>query len=349
MKNLMLWACGLLLPFFNNSIYAQSSTSAHITGIDNDGYYTDTIVVNLAGTNQLWLVGQQARDLGYYADKADEVKTIFLTDLTKAYQSSLINTNSTEVHYFFNGPIARRIKAESADYVDARIDVAYEQIRLTMNLPKFHYTVHDLSNGNVWHLFASNPDSLIAQLSDLSLKMAINTVLADKKSVKRASKIVVQTDSNHYRITSPKPYYQASIELGPYVGATLVGGNLSPVLGGSAFYRHTNKYGRSTFKVGTSLTGFTFISMAGTEISGVSLMEAYDVFFAINLNARSRGKHQWFGIQGGIIKATDTKALNNAFKLGFLVDGVGNLDWSLDLIKTKGQGTIYGLTVKMPF
>ena len=348
MKNLMLWACGLLLPFLNPTVQAQT-TAALVTGLDQQGYYSDTLVVNLTGTNQLWLVGQQARDMKDYAEKVDEVKTTFLADLTKAYQNGLIRTTSTEVYYFYNGQTSRRIKAESAEYADAKVNVAFEQTRMSLNLPKFHFTLYDLSNGQEWHIFASNTDSVIAQLSEVSLKTAIKTMVADKRSVKRATKIVLQTDSNNYRITSPQPYYQASIEIGPYVGATLIGGNLSPVLGASGFYRHTNKYGRSILKVGGSLTGFSFMSMNGTEISKVSLMQAYDGFFAINLNSRSRGNHQWFGLQAGIIKAPDTKAMNNAFKFGVLVDGVGNLDWSLDFIKTKGQGTIYGLTVKMPF
>jgi hypothetical protein len=348
MKKLMLWASGIVLPFLNPTTNAQANVNVN-TGNAESTVYTDTLTVKLKGNNQLMIIGKSLKELTSYADKADGVKTTFLTDVTKAYQAQSIYNTATEVYYFYNSSTSRRIKSETATVTDAKVNVAYEQYRIINSLPKFHYTIYDLENGVELQVYMSTPDSLLAQLGEISLSTAIKTVVDNKRAVRRFQHAVLSTDNNTYKLLGEYPTFSASIEIAPYVGATLIGGNISPVLGASAFYRHTNKYGRSLLKVGGSLNGFTFMTMSGTDISKVSLIQSYDVFFAFNLNSRTKGQNQWFGMQGGILKAPNTPVLNNAYKVGFLVNGIGNLDWTLDLIKTKGMGTIYGLTVKMPF
>lgn len=344
----MLWACGIVLPFMYQHALAQRA-AALVTGLDNSRMCSDTLVVKLQGNGQLWIVGKQFEDVRVYAEKVDEVKTTFLADLTKAYQGGLIRNTSTEVYYFYNGQTSRRVKAEAPDYVDARINVTYEQLRITQSLPKFHYTIFDLANGQEWHLFINNSDSVMPLLSDISLKMAIQKIADDKKLVKKYTRFDVSTNVMPYTIEGKTKFHADFLEITPFFGVTLLGNQVSPVLGGTFSLRHNNKYDNPTYKTGLSLTGATLMSMNGTDISMVSVVNFYDAFFALNLNSRSKGKTQWIGLQGGLVKATDSPALKGAYKVGLTVDGLGGLGWSIDVIKTKHTGSIYGLTVKMPF
>lgn len=348
MKKLMLWASGIVLPFLNPTTNAQAYANVN-TGKAESTIYTDTLTVKLKGNNQLMIIGKSLKELADYADKADGVKTTFLTDVTKAYQAQSIYNTATEVYYFYNNSTSRRIKSETATVTDAKVNVAYEQYRIVNNLPKHHYTIYDLENGVELQLYMSTPDSLLAQLGEISLSTAIKTVVDNKRAVRRYQHAVLSTENNTYKLLGDYPSFHASIEIAPFAGIGLIGNTLTPTVGAIAQYRHTNKYGNPTFKVGGSLNAFTIVETLNSEITKVHLLRSYDGFVAFNMNTRSSEKASWIGLAGGLIKSNSLSTYNNAYKFGFIIDGVGAVNWELDFIKPKGQNTVYGLTMKMPF
>jgi hypothetical protein len=345
MKKILLWALGILLPFLNPTTHAQANENLSKGNTE----YTDTLTVKLKGNNQLMIIGKSLNELADYTDKADGVKTTFLNDVIKAYEANAINNNATEVYYFYNSSTSRRVKSETATVTDARVNVAYEQYRMKNNLPKHHYTIYDLENGVELQLYMSTPDSLLAQLGEISLSTAIKTVVDNKRAVRRFQHAVLSTDNNTYKLLGDYPYFQASIEVAPFAGISLIGNTLTPTEGILIQYRHTNKYGSPTFKTGGSINGYNVVHTSNGEITKVHLLASYDGFFAVNLNSRQKDKTCWIGLVGGVYKSSTLNSYHNASKLGFIIDGVGGLNWELDLIKPKNQEMMYGLTVKMPF
>ncbi len=347
MKKLMLWASGIVLPFLNPTTHAQANVYVN-TG-QTSAVYTDTLTVKLKGNNQLMIVGKSLKELADYADKADGVKTTFLTDVTKAYQAQSIYNTATEVYYFYNSSTSRRIKSETATVTDAKVNVGYEQYRIKNNLPKHHYTIYDLENGVELQVYMSTPDSLLAQLGEISLSTAIKTVVDNKRAVRRFQHAVLSTDNNSYKLLGDYPRFSASIEIAPFAGVGLIGNTFTPTVGAIAQYRHTNKYGKASFKVGASLNGYTMVQTLNSEITKVHLLRSYDGFIAFNMNTRTTEKASWLGVVGGVLKSNSLSSYNNAYKFGIMIDGVGAVNWELDFIKTKNQPSVYALTMKMPF
>lgn len=336
MKTIMLMAGAILLPFLNPTSKAQ-----------NEKLEADTLIVKLKGNNQILFTGKTLRELKDYETKADEVKTNFAIDVSKAYTNNSLSKTATEVHYFYNSPSQRRIKAEQAEYSDRRVDIEYEKNRMRLNLPRHKYTIHDIVNNHTWEIYFSNPDSLLSQIGEISMKEALATLEKDKKLLTKQTNITINTDSNLYKVSYTKTPLLKSLELTAFIGASIIGNRVSPSYGITATYVHRNKYRIPEYKIGLTQSVLHFIDVTPTDISNNSIIFAYDIFYVKNINIRSKNKVLGYGIQVG-------QTLGYP-KFGFVVEGVGLTNWSLDLINTSGkyftrnQQILLSLSMRLPF
>lgn len=349
MKKLMLLASVLTMPFLNGIKTAKAQATIN-NPMGNEVTIGDTIVVNLKQNNKVLIVGGSISKLKDFGSVADRLKTSFLNDINKAFNEQSIYPTAKEVHYFVQDENKRRIKAEAAEYSDKRVDVAYEVLRLKLDLPKYSYTIYNMDNGVRMMVFVNHPDSLLTQLGEVSLNEAITIAAKEKKVVRKNYKLEVSTDSSYYRVSNKLSAKADILEVNPYFGVTLLGNTFSPVVGAQMDLRFTNKYGIGKYRFGLGLTGLTMVERTNGDISAVNLITTYEGRFMYNTSPRVRGKSYWLGIQGGVLKTTNGGKLDNAIKFGFTTEGLGPLGWSVDFINTKDfKESIYSLTVRLPF
>lgn len=322
MKKTMLIAGVILLPFLNQQVNAQNSDLA-----------TDTLTIKLKGNNQILIVGQTYAQLKSYEEKADEVKTSFAIDISKAYSTNALTKTETQVHYFYNNASQRRIKAEQAEYSDRGVDIEYEIKRIQLNLPKHRYTVHDIGNNQTWEIYVSNPDSLLNQLGEISLKEAIQKALSEPKILRKQTNTIVSTDSSSYGISGKKAERLNTFEAAPFMGASIIGNRISPALGLTYSFVKRNKYNIPIYKIGLTQTMLHLVDGSSTEFRNANLLFSNDLFYVRNYNFRSKDNYLGIGAQVGTIL--------NSYKFGFLLEGVGRTNWSFDLIYPTNRSPIY--------
>lgn len=345
----MLTACVLTMPFLFGAFKANAQVTVN-NPMNSEVVMSDTIVVNLKQNNKVLIVGSSIKKLKDFGPAADRLKTSFLNDINKAFTEQSIYPTAKEVHYFVQDENKRRIKAEAAEYSDKRVDVAFEILRLKLDLPKYSYTIYNLNNGVRMMVFMNHPDSLLPQLGEVSLNEAIATATKDKKEIRKNYKLEISTDSNYYRVSNKLSARADILEVNPYFGLTLLGNTFSPVVGAQMDLRFTNKYGIGKYRFGLGMTGLTMVERINGDISAVNLITTYEARVMYNVSPRVRGKSYWLGIQGGVLKTTNGGKLDNAVKFGFATEGLGPLGWSIDFVKTKDfKESIYSLTVRLPF
>lgn len=309
----------------------------------------DTIVIPLGGNGKLLLLGARFEDYKAYAAKADRTKTYLINDLEKAYSQKQIPARAQEVHYFLYNEQKRRVKAETPEYSEYNVDVAYEVKRLELDLPKYHYVVHDLAAGMEWEVYVNNPDSVMLQLSELGMQAAIETALANRKQYRKYVKIEL---GNNMRIANEPARSLDMIQVSPIIGVTLLGNVMTPALGGNLELGFSNKYGIQQHRVGLAVYGLTLLQTNNNEVTGIQLINAYDLRWLYNAYGHSQAEPFWVGLQVGILKSKDLKSYDNAFKMGFAYER-RNIGWSFDFIKTKDswdtKKAIYSVTVRLPF
>ena len=349
MKNLMLKACVLTMPFLFASVNANAQLTVN-NPKQQEAKLSDTIVVHLKQNNKAIIVGASIDELKRFGPAADRLKTAFLTDINTAFKEQSIYPTAKEVHYFVQDENKRRIKAEAPEYTDNKINVAYEILRLKLDLPKYSYTIYNLNNGVQMMFFVNHPDSLLPQLGDVSLNEAIIIATNNKKTVRKNYKLEVDTDSNYYRISKKVSAKSDMLEVNPYLGITLLGNIFSPLIGVQADLMFTNKYGIGKYRIGINYAGLTLLERSNGDISDISLVSIFEGKFMYNISPKTRSNSYWLGIQGGVLKSTNGGNLNNALKFGFTTEGIGPFSYSIDFINTnKFKESIYNLTIRLPF
>lgn len=349
-RKMMLWACVTLLPFFNANAVAQSNNSLGFY-VAETPRFEDTLVIKLSGSGKAVITGLSLMELKELGDYAERLKTLFINDFTQAINNKQLSIDAEEVHYFVASESKRRIKSEAAEYTQNRVDVEFETNRLLMDLPKFHYAIHDIPHKLTVDVFVSNPDSLLTQLGGVSFTEAITKATEKKKLLRQYSKIEISTDSNQYRISN-KPNSRADLlEFSPIVGVGLIGNSWSPLTGAQLVFRFNNKYSIPFLKIGVDLTGFAFTEFSKGELVDLTVLNSYNGRVMFNYQSKKNIKPNWVGIQGGYISSPGNKTFNNGYKFGFAFDGGGAFTYSFDYIRYNGQGkdALLGFSVIMPF
>jgi hypothetical protein len=351
MKKQLFYAFVILMPVF----YLPMLATAQVTVTGPIGEYSevgDTIVIHLKQNNKVLIVGNTLNKLKDFGPTADRLKTAFLNDIGKAFSERTISSSALEVHYFVQDENKRRIKAEAAEYSEKRVDVAFEILRLKLDLPKFNYTIYNLNTGLRILVFMNHPDSLLSQLGEVSLNEAIVEATKNKKLIQNYYKVEVATDSNYVREIKRAGAKSYLFQVVPTVGVTLFGNTLSPVLGSQIDLRFNNKYGIGKYRVGFLFEGFPIIERTNGEITSINGMANLECRFLFNTLPYKRNNSYWLGVQAGFLIPSKDQIFNapEAFKFGFTTEVMGPFSWSFDLISIpKLEDSIYSLTVRLPF
>ncbi len=347
LKLLMLMACGVAMSLTN-----KSSAQWRVISPSNEALNTmsDTVIVKLKENNVLMLTGKTLKFYRAWAETADKVKTTFLVDFNKALSTQQISINAQSVYYFIDGENRRRLKTESPEYSENSVDVAFEIARMRLNLPKYQYTIIDITSGVTMQIFINNPDSLMPQLSEVSIQTAINKAFENKKLTREFYKVEISTDSNAYRVANVKQVRLASFEVTPFYGATLFGNSFSPILGAQFDLSFSNKYGNQFLRTGFDLTGFSLLETNKGELTKINLLNAYDFKLMYNLKPNVKSNGYWVGLGVGMITSNDLSSYDKAFKFGLIAEGIGPFRISIDFIQPRGyKDSFTGLSVKLPF
>jgi hypothetical protein len=351
MKKLLFIAFIVAMPIFFFPLHTTAQVT--VTGPIVDYYEVgDTIVVHLMQNNKVLIIGNTLNKLKDFGPTADRLKTAFLNDISKAFSERTISSSALEVHYFVQDENKRRIKAEAAEYSEKRVDVAFEILRLKLDLPKYNYTIYNLNTGMRILVFMNHPDSLISQLGEVSLNEAIVEATKSKKLIQNYYKVEVATDSNYVREIKRAGAKSYLFQFVPTVGVTLFGNTLSPVLGSQIDLRVNNKYGIGKYRVGFLFESFPIIERTNGEITSINGMANLECRFLVNTLPYKRNNSYWLGVQAGLLIPSNQQMFNapEAFKFGFTTEVMGPFSWSFDLISIpKLEESIYSLTVRLPF
>lgn len=348
MKKIMLLASGILFALAPLKMLAQEE-GVKVVGLSpQEQGFNDTLVIKLKGSDKILFVGDELKQMVKYQN-ADSLKQLFINDFEKATNDHSLSKDVQLVHYFVHESGKRRLKAENPEFSDNRIDPAYEIKRLNLDLPKFQYIIHDLNSGYEIQIYVDDPEELKAILSAVILNDAIHFAATDKKVLRRTYKLEMTGESNTtYKITGKTQGRQDAIWLGPSLGVGILGNAIAPVAGFDLMLSLSDKYSVGKFKTGLGYNVFPIVNSLNGEISNVNIVESYDLKFLFNQNVGTRGKSNWIGLQGGLMKSYNMSTYNNAYKIGLLYEGSGSFNYAFDFIRDKDK-YFYGLTVKIPF
>jgi hypothetical protein len=338
----------LALSWFclNQKVLAQAQWYADID-FPEDVYF-DTLHIVLPGNDKVLILGKEFKELKIFADKAEALKTTFIADLKAAYASGKLSTDAQEVYYFYKNASQRRVKAEAAEYTEKRVDVAQEMLRMDLLLPKHKFVILDMENKMEWQLYVNNPDSLVYKLENTNIKQAIEVGTANKKYRRQSTQLWVDTDSSAYSLLHFQHKRSLSFSVGPSVGLSVIGSKIAPNLGIWAMFQHQGKYGTSPYKFGLGLTEYIFADFDEGKISNYQHTRAIEAMLMFNTGWRSKNA-KWFGLQGGVIQSSAENELHNATKFSVISNGYGPFGWTFDMITTRSNKLIYGVTLNLPF
>lgn len=344
---MMLLACGVAMSFTNFTFAQLRVISPSAEALQT---MSDTVVIKLKENNVLMLTGKTLKFYQSWAEAADKVKTSFVVDFNNAVNKQQINKNAQSVYYFIGGENKRRLKTDAPEYSENSVDVAFEVERMRLNLPKYHYTIIDVASGVTMQVFMNNPDSLMSQLSEVSIQSAISKAFENKRLVREFYKVEVATDSNTYRIANSKQVRYSSIEVAPFYGATLFGNSFSPIIGAQFDLSFSNKYGNQFLRTGFDLTGFSLLETNNGELSKINLLNALDIKLIYNLKPNVKSNGYWVGFGVGMITSNDLSSYDKAFKFGLIAEGIGPFRISIDFVQPRGhKNSFTALSLKLPF
>lgn len=346
MKSKVIFAMALAWFCLNQPLFSQANW--YIDREFPDEIYSDTLHIELSGKDKVLLIGKEFKELGLFAEEAEALKTTFIADLKAAYAGGKLSGEEQEVYYFYKNASQRRIKAEAAEYSEKRVDVAQEMLRLDLNLPKYKFVILDIAHKMEWQVYVENPSELAAKLEAVNIKQAIEVGTANKKYRRQSTQLCVKTDSSAYSISHFQHKRSLSFSVGPSVGLSVIGSKIAPNLGIWAMFQHQGKYGTSPYKFGLGLTEYIFADFNEGKISNYQHTSAIEAMVMFNTGWRTKNA-KWFGLQGGIIQSSKENELHNATKFSVISNGYGPLGWTFDIITTRSNKLVYGVTLNLPF
>lgn len=332
-------ACGIFIALTQAKLHAQTQQEEHNARFS---HYNDTLFIKLLEGNKVIITGAQFRKLKDYS-QADSLKSLFLNDYDRAIADKTLPADASIIHYFAHSSGKRRIKAETAEYSDNKVDVAYEVTRLNLDLPKYQYYIHDLTRGYTILVYMNDPDKLKSALSTISLNEAIVTATKDKELCRQNAKIELTQDNSSYKVTGKQDKGLDMIVINPSLGVTVLGNTIAPIIGADMALLLNDKYSTGKYKIGLGYSVFPLAKMTDLSIADVNYVRSLQVNFMTNLNMHTE---LWFGLTGGFMKS-DIISYNKVFKAGLIFES--KVTYSFDIIFDRNDNRIAALTVKLPF
>jgi hypothetical protein len=357
MKKIMLMACGIFFVLAQSTVSAQVKNGIVKNGITNVQLgeyrtsYHDTLVITLQGSDKVLFIGNDLKKMVKY-QKADSLKMLFLNDFEKAVSEHSLTKDVQTLHYFVHSSGKRRLKAETPEYSDNKVDADYEIKRLDLDLPKYQYVIHDLSSDYELQIYINDPEQIKNILSAINLDDVIHYNGINKKDIRHSYKLEINTDHNNYKIGKKTGFnLPFDIELKGFVGAGVFGNTIAPLIGGDMEFVFKDKYYIGKYKGAFGYTAFPIVSMNSGKITGVSIVSSYDLRFLVNYWSFGKTHRVYYlGLEAGVMKSNDLSPFNNAYKFGIVSEQptLGGI-FSLDLIKDKNRNSIFAFTWKKRF
>jgi hypothetical protein len=310
--------------------------------------YGDTLIMNLQGSDKILFIGKYLRQMVRY-QKADSLKMLFLNDFEKAVSEGSITKEVQRIHYFVHGSGKRRLKAETPEYTDSKVDVDYEIKRLNFDIPKYHYVIHDLSSrfGYELHIYINDPEQIRNILTAVNLNEAIHSKEIDKETIRTCYKVEINIEDDNYKIRKKTGSWKRMILPNGNFGISMLGNLVSPMLGANLEYIWLDKYAVGKNKIGLGFNVRPIVYMNSGKITGISMVNSYDLILMHNNEKISHGE-SWTGLQVGFMKSNELSPFNNAFKWGAVFEKP-KYGFSFDFIRDRNRNMIYGVTFKLPF
>jgi hypothetical protein len=362
MKKLMLMAYGICFVLAPSIVSAQEifgpvkvigkrSKDPSFLQRQNNSYqmqqksYSDTLIINLQGSDKILFIGKKLEWMVRYPN-ADSLKMLFLNDFEKAVSGNSITKEVQKVYYFVHGAGKRRLKAETPEYTDNKVDVDYEIKRLKFDIPKYQYVIYDLSYGYELHIYINDPEQIRNILTAVNLNDAIHFKEIDKKTIRTCYKVEINANDNNYRIIKKTSSWRHVFSASPNMGISILGNIVAPGFGMDFGIIWLDKYAVGKYKVEFGYNASSIVYMNSGKITGVSMVESYNLRTMINLNTTSQAC--WYGSQAGFMKSNELSPFNNAIKYSLIFEKP-RYTYSLDMITDRNRNKIYGLTFNILF
>ncbi|MEO6904382.1 MAG: hypothetical protein ABI315_14680 [Bacteroidia bacterium] len=362
MKNKMLKALGACFTLMTLVIHAQLDPSTRRkffnNGTDQTLILNDTIIFTPDAQTKIFFIGDNLKRMVAFG-KIDSLKTLLINDLEEAKKNPSFPVDSKMTHYFVHPNGKRRLKTESADYIEQEVNVAKEKQSLNLDLSPYGYIIHDLSNDYEIQIFVKEP-AQISALKDVNFNESIAVVAENRKLQKKNFRLDIEKTQQGWTVRNKfSVKNNSSIVLVPAIGVSLIGSRWSPIFGADVLYMYSNKHARPIFKTGFGWLPYTFTDLKDDKLSDLSLISCLELKFLWNASLKTSAKSKWAGFQVGWLQDktyawTGNTAfqhpgpLNNAFKVGFLLEGIGPFNFSIDQVYLN-LTLIYGVTFKIAF
>ncbi|MEO8150251.1 MAG: hypothetical protein ABI723_21635 [Bacteroidia bacterium] len=345
MKKQMLFALGLCYALNINNSNAQALSMDMDESANVAINYRDTILIRPDATTQVLFLGKNLDEMINYTG-LDSLKNLLVADVDKARTQPGYPAQSKLTHYFVHPNGKRRLKAESEDYAEPQVNVADEERSLYLDLLPYQFIIYDFAKNYRIHIYLKNPDDL-NKLASVNFKDALIAASLNKKTVKHSYRIDALKSNDNWKVENSYGNKLDQLESGFAIGVNLIGSRLSPLANFDLSLIFNNKYNHPFIKTGFSYSVSSFSNWDNSEITDLCILSSYDLKFLTNL---SQDKTHWFGVQFGIMdNYKSSSPFDNKFKFGFVSEGFGRLNYSLDVILFEKKQSIYGLTVKLPF
>ncbi len=307
----------------------------------------DTIIFTPDAQTKVILTGDELKQMVKYK-KIDSLKLLFISDLEEARKQPAFPVNSKTTYYFVSANGKRRLKAESEDYTEQEINIATEKKSLDLNLPPYEYIIYDFSNNYECHIYLKDPEQISA-LKNINFGESFTAIEKNKKLMMRNYRVDLAKEDNRWKVKDSASLKSMSIYVGPAFGMSLIGSKASPMINVNAIFEKNYKNGIPFYKFGIGYTANVFTEMTDKKLSDLTLLSSYEIKYMLNYNLRtSNSKPKWIGPEIGWLTEQHNGPLNNKFKAGIIMDGVGPVGFSFDVIFLQPR-VMTGITVRLNF
>ena len=271
----------------------------------------DTVHIRLQGRNQVLITGISLKYLADY-QRADTLKALFFADLKKSLHGNTFPETPKRIHYFVNQQGKRRMKAEINEDAAAKFDLDYEKTRMLLDLPPLHYTIYDLPKNVEMHFYLEDSTAFEAA-AQTGISPAIQLMNNDRKKLSGLTAYRLENTGFGFESRNPKKRASIQITTYAYIGATLIGNQLSPVISYDMFL---NIPANSRFRLGFSYNGFVLTDFTDGQFRSVNPGMYWQGILQFNFK---HDRNQWMGLSAGQISNLDANGFpENVFKGGII-------------------------------
>jgi hypothetical protein len=362
MKNQMLFALGACFSLTTTVVYAQKDHATKrklVNAVLNDvEILKDTLIFIPDPQTKVLYIGDNLKQMTAYK-KLDSLKFLLISDLEEARKDASFPVDSKMTYYFVHPNGKRRLKAESADYMEQEVNIAKEKQSLDLDLPPYGYIIYDLSTNYQCQIFVKQPEQ-ISTLKNINFNECLTVVAANRRLQYKNFRLDLEKTQQGWSIKDKYGVKRnSSVILLPTIGIGLIGSRWSPELGVELMYMHNNKHAVPNFKTGLAWSMYTFTDFKDGKLSDLALISSTDFKFLWYVTPKRGSRSKWGGFQIGLLNdktrdwlsdhySVQDGPLQHAFKFGISFEGIGPFNFSIDQITAKNC-VFYGATIKIAF